>query len=419
VEPLLFLCHRIPYPPNKGEKMRAWNLLKGLAESYRVSLACFVDDPADWQHREIVARQCANFHAERLDRRTAKLKSVSGLLSGEPLTLPYYRSAGLARWVDDVIKRERIERAFVYSSAMADYVLERKDLRTIVDLVDVDSDKWAQFARASTWPMSWVYAREARMLLNVERRIAQRAHASLLVTDAEVALFRRLAPESVNKVFSVPMGVDVDHYAPRADRESPFGADELPLVFTGVMDYRPNVDAAVWFARDVLPGIALAYPKVRFYVVGMNPAPAVQALAQDPRVVVTGRVPDTRPYLQHARVVVAPLRIVRGVQTKVLEAMAMGRPVVVAAACAEAVDARAGEHLVTATTAQEFTHAVTRLLGERDAAEAMGRAGRVRIAGRYTWPASVAAIERLLSGASPHVSSGTAVDGVALQATAG
>jgi sugar transferase (PEP-CTERM/EpsH1 system associated) len=397
LEPLLFLCHRIPVPPNKGEKIRAYNLIRGLARRYRIVLGGFVDDASDWAHLPELRALCAELHAEPLDPRHARIRSLAAVASGEPLTLPYYRSERFARWVHDAVPRHRVSRAFAYSSAMAQYVLDRAGLRVIVDLVDVDSDKWAQYARTTRPPMSWIYAREARRLRAFEREIGRRADASLLVTETEARLFRELVPERASRAFTVPMGVDVEHYAPRADRASPFAPGELPIVFTGVMDYWPNVDAATWFAREILPPIVAAEPRARLYLVGMNPAPAVQALARDPRIVVTGRVEDTRPFVQHARVAVAPMRLARGVQTKVLEAMAMGRPVVVSTACVEALDARPGIDLEVAGDAVEFARAVLRLLAG-SGAEALGQAARARITERYSWQRSVTEVERLLEG---------------------
>jgi glycosyltransferase involved in cell wall biosynthesis len=166
------------------------------------------------------------------------------------------------------------------------------------------------------------------------------------------------------------------------------------------MDYLPNVDAATWFAADVLPGLVQRWPAVRFYVVGRSPAAEVLALASD-RIVVTGTVDDVRPYLQYAAAVVAPLRIARGIQNKVLEAMAMSRPVIASAACAAAVDAVAGQELLTATSPEEYVAAISQALEAPETGTALGRAARQRVVARYTWEAHMKAIDPYLPAPSP------------------
>ncbi|HEY8711131.1 MAG TPA: glycosyltransferase, partial [Burkholderiaceae bacterium] len=170
----------------------------------------------------------------------------------------------------------------------------------------------------------------------------------------------------------------------------------LPIVFTGAMDYWPNIDAVTWFVREVMPPLLRLWPNARFHIVGRNPAAAVKALASD-HVKVTGTVPDVRPYLQHAAVVVAPLRLARGIQNKVLEAMAMGRPVVASETCAQAIDARAGSELFTATTPMDFVRQIERLLRDPDKARSVGRAGRRCVLQRYGWEAHLSRIDPRLA----------------------
>ena len=337
---LLYLVHRLPYPPNKGDKVRSYHLLRHLAARHRVFLGTFIDDPDDTRHVPTLKELCAEVHAEPLDPRMARVKSLSGLLSGEALTLPYYRNANLVAWVERVRRDQKLDAAVVFSGAMAQYVAEAPELRTLVDLVDVDSAKWTQYAGNHRWPLSWLYGREGRKLLEFERATVRRAAHSFLVTDAEVELFVKHAPECAGRVDAVGNGVDSEFFSPDHRFDSPFEAGAVDIVFTGAMDYWPNVDAVTWFAADILPALLARLPSLRFTVVGMRPAPAVQALAGG-HIVVTGTVPDVRPYLAHAAVVVAPLRVARGVQNKVLEAMAMGRPVVASAECAGGIDAAA------------------------------------------------------------------------------
>jgi sugar transferase (PEP-CTERM/EpsH1 system associated) len=389
---LLYLVHRLPYPPNKGDKVRSFHLLQHLASRHRVFLGTFIDDPADEAHVDTVRALCTGLHVARIREPMARLRSLRGLVRGEALTLGYYRDAGLAQWSRETIARHLIETAVVFSSSMAQYVERRSDLAMLVDFVDVDSAKWSEYASAHRWPMSWLYRREGERLLAHERSVAQRARRSFFVTDGEAALFRRLAPQSAGSVETMGNGVDAGYFSPDPERASPFEADELPLVFTGAMDYWPNVDAVSWFASDVLPTLRKAWPTLRLHIVGRHPSPAVRRLA-GPATLVTGTVPDVRPYLQHAAVVVAPLRLARGIQNKILEAMAMERPVVASSACVAALDASPGKELIAAADGVEFSRSISALLGDAELARAMGRAGRQRVLKSYAWQAQLARID--------------------------
>ncbi len=392
---LLYLVHRLPYPPNKGDKVRSYHLLRHLAARHRVFLGTFVDDPDDVRHIASLRPFCAGLHVARLDPRLARLRSLGGFVSGEALSLPYYRDAGLKSWVHQTVRQQNIDTAVVFSSAMTQYLDGLPRLRALVDCVDVDSAKWTQFAASRVWPLSWLYRREGDRLLAYECAAATRSIRSFFVTDAEVELFRRLAPQCAGKVEAVGNGVDADFFSPAHEFVSPFPATEIPVVFTGAMDYWPNVDAVCWFATDVLPRLRTRWPELRFYIVGMRPAPAVRALAGT-AVEVTGTVPDVRPYLRHAAVVVAPLRVARGVQNKVLEAMAMARPIVASQACAAGIDAAAGHHLETAADAQGFAASVESLLQDPARAAKMGVAARECVLARYSWEARLSRIDRYL-----------------------
>ena len=396
---LLYLVHRLPYPPNKGDKVRSYHLLKHLATRNRVFLGTFIDDPKDEQYLAAIAPLCADVHAARLNPRAAKLASLAGLLSGQALTIRYYQDAGLKRWVERTAASQKLDAVIVFSSSMAQYVKSLPGVPMLVDFVDVDSAKWAQYARAHRWPLSWLYRREGERLLAYERKVAARARRSFFVTDNEAALFRELAPECAASIESMNNGVDAVYFAPDPNRASPFPAGHIPLVFTGAMDYWPNVDAVTWFVQEALPALRSAWPQLRFYVVGRSPAPAVLALASD-SVVVTGTVPDVRPYLQHAAAVVAPLRLARGIQNKILEAMAMARPVVASRSCADSIDAQSGVELLTAAAPADFVSQVDALLRSSDMAAEMGRAGRCRVLQRYSWDAHLAGIDRHLRALS-------------------
>jgi polysaccharide biosynthesis protein PslH len=400
VESILYLTHRIPFPPNKGDKVRSFNLLRFLCKRYRVHLGTFVDDPADLAYVPEIEKMCASINAITLRPMLARLRSAVGVLTGEALTLPYYRNAALAQWIERTIHEHAISKAIVFSSAMAQYVLGHRELRVVVDFVDVDSAKWDQYGRSRSWPLSTIYGREGRRLLAFERVVAARAQASVFVTEAEANLFRSLAPECARTVHYAQNGVDTDYFAPDPKRVSPFAPNEDAIVFTGAMDYWPNIDAVTWFASEVMPRIVARRPSARFYVVGMQPAPAVMALDRDPGITVTGLVPDTRPYLQHAGVVVAPLRVARGIQNKVLEGMAMGRPVVVSAGAAEGIQAANGIDFEVALDAEEFADKSLALMDDESRSRRMGEAARARVIAAYSWSANLLPFASLVEGDS-------------------
>ncbi|MGE5027799.1 MAG: TIGR03087 family PEP-CTERM/XrtA system glycosyltransferase [Betaproteobacteria bacterium] len=395
MEHLLFLSHRIPYPPNKGDKVRSWHWLKHLASRYRVHLGTFVDDEQDWQHVDKLRHLCGESFFAPLQPASAKRRSLSGLLFGQPLTLPYYRDAALQDWVNRVMETQPVRHILVYSSAMAQYVMPMQGRYRVADFVDVDSDKWRQYARTALWPLSAIYRREAKCLLRYERRVAAEFDATVFVSKAEAELFRRLAPESADKVCHADNGVDADYFSPRWDYPNPYPDKERVLAFTGAMDYRPNVDAVEWFANEVFPAIREAFPAACFYIVGARPTAKVQKLAELPGVRVTGTVLDIRPFIAHAEIAVAPLRLARGVQNKVLEAMAMAKTVIASPEAAEGIEARIGVELLVASSPAEFIATASALLDGKGRGRDVGVAGRERILASYGWYDNASRIERL------------------------
>lgn len=397
---LLFLVHRIPFPPNKGDKVRSFHLLRHLAQHYRVWLGTFIDDPDDWRHVDEVRRFCAGVHCVALHPQRARLWSLRGLISGEPLTLPYYRHAGLQSWVNRVVAEQHIEQALLFSSSMAQYVCHppHDRLRRVMDFVDVDSAKWAQYADGKPWPLSWIYRRESQRLLAFERKVAHKFAASVFVTAEEAALFRRLAPDvPAERVMAVANGVDTDYFNPDREYPNPYPAAEQVLVFTGAMDYWANVHAVEWFGRQVFPEIHRRMPESRFYIVGARPNAAVQQLGNLPGVFVTGTVADVRPYIAHAAVSVAPLRIARGVQNKVLEALAMAKPVLATSAALEGIVSSCKEEgpvgVSVVDTTDEFAQQALTLLTDRTETEAKRRhASREWVLRHYDWDGNLSRI---------------------------
>lgn len=398
---LLFLTQRIPYPPIKGEKIRPLQILRHLARKFDVHLGCLIDDPNDWQHVETVKAYCRDIHCAPLDRQRAKLLCTRGLLTGDPLSVTFFRNRELARWSRGVLDRVRPDAVFICSGNMAPYALDHpyKPRVSICDLADVDSEKWREYAEKERGPMRLVYRREARLVLELEQRIARQTDFSTFVSEPEAALFRRLVPDCAAKVHGISSGVDYGYFDPSEPYPAPFDATAPHFVFTGTMDYIPNVDAVAWFAEEILPLIQQRLPAAEFYIVGSSPSPKVQALAMIKGVHITGRVPDVRPYVAHATACVTPMRIARGIQNKVLEGMAMGRPTIVTPQALEGIEAVPGKQIVLAEDAQGIADAACRIAGDANYAHAIGQAARQRIVEHYAWAEQLRGFDRLLGTA--------------------
>jgi sugar transferase (PEP-CTERM/EpsH1 system associated) len=339
---------------------------------------------------------CADLHVAPLNRRLARLACLRGLLTGDSLSVAFFRDSGLARWVRDVMTRVRPDVVFVNSSNMAPYILDLPRTGTrVVDLADVDSEKWHAYADTARPPMRWVYRREWRKVAALEQRIAAECDVASFVSDAEAALFRRQAPDHASRIRGVSSGVDHRYFDPGDSHAPPYDAARPSFVFTGTMDYPPNVDAVRWFATAILPLVQKTLPTAQFYIVGNNPHPDVRRLDELPDVHVTGRVPDVRPYLAHAVAAVAPMRIARGIQNKVLEAMSLGKPVIVTSGALEGIMAQPGRHVVLADDEAAFAAACCRLATTDDGA-AIGRAARELVVTSYDWSARLSLFDDVL-----------------------
>ena len=397
---LLFLAHRIPYPPSKGDKIRSYHILKHLARSYRIHLAAFVDDPDDWRYQPKLEAMCASVYLLPLYPLQARLRSLKGLFGNSALSLPYFHDHKMQCWIDSIMKRDDMRRVFVFSSPMAQYVMGKQlsSLRCIVDFVDVDSDKWRQYAQRTPWPLSWLYRREGERLLRFERYVARKFDASVFVSAAEADLFKLLVPEAADRVSFMDNGVDFTYFSPDHHYEDPYNGQSDVLVFTGAMDYWANVDAVRWFALEIFPQVRQSIPSAQFVIVGARPTRDVLKLAALPGVSVTGAVADIRPYLAHARAAVAPLRIARGVQNKVLEAMAMTIPVLATPAAAEGIQYTDTSGLQVCGSEQHFAERATRLL-QQDRSQPI-RASRQWVCQRYDWDINLGRMYELFEGSS-------------------
>jgi len=391
---LLFLVHRIPYPPNKGDKIRSYNFLKGLSVHYNIHLAAFIDDPEDWQYIEKLEQITDSSLFVNLNSTVAKIKSLSALITGKPLSLPYYRTNKMQSWVNKTIAEHNIDKVFIYSSVMAQYINKNFQCDVIVDFVDVDSDKWLQYSQKAKWPMNWVYQREARLLLEYESYIAIMSMKSIFVSEEESQLFASLADKAINKVTYVNNGVDIIFFDPFRHFVTPYEAGHKIIVFTGAMDYWANIDAVMWFVDKVFPLIKQSCKDAKFYIVGSNPAKEVQQLVTIDGVEVTGRVDDIRPFLLFSNVVVAPLLIARGIQNKILEAMAMGKKIVATSQAIEGITLDTQEVYVSDDITDFAMQVGTDLLNTQ--ATYCSVSNRDFVTKNYSWSASHTRLVRII-----------------------
>ena len=402
---LLMIVHRIPYPPDKGDKIRSFNQLKFLAQKgWRVHLCTLADDPDDLRHAEALKKYCASVFVEPLRPRLQKIRSLAAPLRGIPMSARYFYNQRLQRRVDEVLASGNVAAVLCFCSPMAEYLYRSSlrpfasagqgGIRLVLDLVDIDSDKWQQYAASSGCPMKWIYALEGRLLHRYEQRVARDFHATLLVSDAEAETFRgRIGAEEA--IYAVSNGVDLEFFHNHPPRGS---TRPMRISFCGAMSYRPNVDAACWFARDVLPLIRKALGEVEFVIVGGGAGREVQALAALPGVRVTGRVEDVRGFVWESDLSVAPIMIARGIQNKVLEAMALGVPALVTPLAFEGLEAEDGRDLVVAPAEpQAFAEAAIGLLEDPARRQAITANARQVVEEKYSWEGRFKVLNEILA----------------------
>ena len=392
---ILFLAHRLPFPPDRGDRIRAHHLLQALARFAPVHVGCFAEGD---RAGEAALAQLAASYCIAPRTKPLPLAGIEAVLAGKPVSLTAFHSERLAKWVRETIAARDIEAIVIFSGQMGQYVPADFNGRVVIDLCDVDSAKFASYAQAGE--RVWLNAREARLLAAEEERLGQRADATLLISEAEAALYRsRLtAPGGVN-VQVIGNGIDAGFFSPAEVSPHPLLAS-LPgphFTFTGQMDYRPNEQAALWVIEALMPRLRARFPEALFHVVGRNPTGKLMAHHGTPGVQVWGEVPDVRPFLAAADAVLAPLLIARGVQNKVLEAMAMARPVILTPDAATGIAAKDSEHwLVSPPDPTVMCHRIEALLAEPQAATKIGTAARHFVLEHHGWDAMLAPLGDLL-----------------------
>jgi sugar transferase (PEP-CTERM/EpsH1 system associated) len=392
---ILFLAHRVPFPPNKGDKIRAFHELEHLARRHDIWLGAGADDAADLAHLADARQRFRDAYFGLSGRGETLFNLARASLNGAPLSVARFRHGGLADWCETVLRREEPDLVFAFSSAAAQFVLDRMTGRTrlIMDFVDADAEKWRAYEQASAPPARWLYGAEFRRLVRYETRVAAAAKAGIFVSETDRSLFAGFVPQAASRLHVVPNGVDTDFFQPDPGL-GPVRTDSI--VFTGTMDYRPNVEAMVWFAQDILPLLRAQVPGAHLRIVGAKPAAAVLALNRIDGIEVVGGVPDIRPYLQQAAAVVAPMKIARGIQNKVLEGLAMARPVVTTPEGLDGIGAVPGTEILVGKDGPGIAAALADVLRGAAPPE-LGARGRAAAIRNHGWAHHMETLDRLIA----------------------
>lgn len=399
---VLFLAHRVPFPPDRGDKIRSHHLLKGLAQLGPVHVGTFAETAQDLVQKDGL-KAVAKTHVLVERSKSMPLAGLEALLKGKPVSLTAFDHAAMHRYVTKTLVNHRVDTIFVFSGQMGQYVPDDFPGKVIVDLCDVDSAKFEAYAEAGQ--RRWINAREAKLLSREEERLVHRADTTILISDHEAALLSsRLTNPDGAQIVALGNGIDAQFFDPEGIPLQPDleEGEDPQLVFTGQMDYAPNVEAAEWIIANIMPALRRRYSRARFHVVGRAPVSSLRDKHGQDGVRIWGEVPDVRPYLKSADLVLAPLKIARGVQNKVLEAMSMARPVVLTAGAATGIPARDGEHFsVVDLDAKEMLGRIEGLLADPGRARLMGAAARRFVVERMGWGAVYTQLAGLVDQAKP------------------
>jgi polysaccharide biosynthesis protein PslH len=386
---VLYVCHRFPFPPKRGGKIRPFNMIRHLARSHEVVVCSLARSAEEAEEGQGIAPYCAEFHMGVVDDRVQMARMIATLPTPLTASAQYFHSPQLARTIRQLLAERRFDLIFVHCSSVAHYVQHVTDTPKILDFGDMDSQKWLEYRSYKPWPLSWGYWWEGQRLLAEEKRLARRFDFCTATTRAEWETLRSYGVPTPSDWF--PNGVDASSFAPTSE---PYDPDTI--CFIGRMDYYPNQQGMFEFCSDVLPLLRERRPNIKLQIVGADPSPAVRKLGELPGVTVTGSVPKVQPYVLRSALTVAPLQIARGTQNKMLESMAMGVPVVASRIAAGGVDAVAGEHLLVASTPREYCDAILRILDSPAERQRLSAAGRLRVVSHHAWPSSMHRLDRII-----------------------
>jgi sugar transferase (PEP-CTERM/EpsH1 system associated) len=389
---ILYLTHRIPYPPNKGEKTRCFYQIQFLSARHTIDLFCFADSEQEAKGKEDLRAFCRSVHVEILTPRMGYVRAVTALFSELPASVVYYRSQAMQNAVNAALQREKYDLIFVYCSSMAQFIAQPPPVPAVIDFVDADSAKWKQYAALSSFPKSWLYAREGCTLGRYEKKVTERFNLSFVTTRQEVV---DLGGGECRNVEVIENGVTTPPLQSAASLPEQICQLQPYALFVGTMNYRPNSDAVCYFAKEIYPLLRRTHPELRFLIVGRDPSAEVIKLSRLPGVVVTGGVPDVHTYVAGAAVAVAPFRIAQGVQNKVLEALVAGIPVVLTNRPARAISSPASELLLVAESPAEFARSVAAVL-ENPEFRSRAEAAAPKLQDLLAWESSLYRMESLI-----------------------
>lgn len=388
---ILYLCHRFPFPPKRGGKIRPFNMIRHLgAAGHRVTVCSLARSQAEAEEGEGIAPHVAARVVGRVSEPVQWARMIVRLPMATPSSMGYFYSADLAREVRRLLAGERWDLVFVHCSSVAQYVEDYRGAPKILDFGDMDSQKWLEYARYKPFPLSLGYWLEGQKMLAAEKRLARKFDLCTATTRAEWQTLDGYATGAATDWF--PNGVDAAAFAPDGTAYDPD-----TISFIGRMDYYPNQECMARFCRDVWPRLKARRPAMKLLIVGADPSPQMRALAELPGVTVTGSVPQVQPYVRRSALMVAPLAIARGTQNKILEAMAMGVPVVTSRVAAGGVDALPGEHLLVADTPEEIAAAVLRIAENPAERARLAAAGRARMLSHHSWESSLQRFDAIIA----------------------
>lgn len=387
---VLYLTHRVPFPPNRGDRIRTYNIIRFLGQRCRLHVVTFAEETPSPETHDELNKYCESLTVVPIGR-TRWIHAAMSFAAGKTVTEGLFHSREFAGTVARLAAEVPFDAALASSSGIARYLKEPglKAARHWTDLIDVDSQKWLDYASTSNAIMSQVYRREGQRLRTVEKQLAVDCERLTVVTDAEVQEFRSFSNDG--QVSAVTNGVDLDFFQRPDDHD-----EQKKCVFVGVLNYKPNSDGVVWFCQNVWPGIREKHADASFEIVGRSPSPEVLALDEIPGVNVVGPVDDIRPYLWSASAVVTPMQISRGVQNKVLEAFACERPLVSSVAPLVGLEIEVGQHALQAETPAEWVQSIDRLFTDSNLREHMGKAARDWVVAHHHWDVCLREFSELL-----------------------
>ena len=387
---VLYVCHRFPFPPKRGGKIRPFNMIRHLsAAGHQVTVASLARSPGEAEEGAGIAPYCSHFEIAQVHNPVQWVRMVARLPTLVPSSMGFFYSGGLERRIRQLLGEERFDLIFVHCSSVAQYVAHVRDTPKILDFGDMDSQKWLEYANYKPLPLSLGYRLEGAKLERAERRLATRFDLCTATTRAEWETLESYATGAATDWF--PNGVDSEFFAPTQAAHDPD-----TISFVGRMDYYPNQECMFDFCANTFPLIRRSRPNARLLIVGADPSPAVRRLGDSPGVTVTGSVPDVRPYVHRSAAMVAPLNIARGTQNKILEAMAMGVPVVTSAAAAGGVDALDQEHFIVARTPQDYATALLRIMDDAALRRQLSDSGRARMLSHHAWDRSMQRLDCII-----------------------